>query len=56
MMEVLKTTALLQKVHLRDAAAMPASRVLELATLGGAKAVMREGDLGAIAPGMKRTW
>ena len=52
-MEVLKTTALLQKVHLRDAAAMPASRVLELATLGGAKAVMREGDLGAIAPGMK---
>ena len=32
MMEVLKTTALLQKVHLRDAAAMPASRVLELAT------------------------
>lgn len=46
MMEVLKTTALLQKVHLRDAAAMPASRVLELATLGGAKAVMREGDLG----------
>ena len=53
MMEVLKTTALLQKVHLRDAAAMPASRVLELATLGGAKAVMREGDLGAIAAGMK---
>ncbi|MCD7995098.1 MAG: amidohydrolase [Clostridia bacterium] len=53
MMEVLKTTALLQKVHLKDAAAMPASKVLELATLGGAKAVMREGDLGAIAPGMK---
>lgn len=53
MMEVLKTTALLQKVHLKDAAAMPASKVLELATLGGAKAIMREGDLGAVAPGMK---
>lgn len=53
MMEVLKTTALLQKVHLRDAAAMPASRVLEMACLGGAKALGREADLGAIGPGMK---
>lgn len=52
MMEVLKTTALLQKVHLQDAAAMPASKVLEMACLGGAKALGRE-DLGAIASGMK---
>lgn len=53
MMEVLKTTALLQKVHLTDAAAMPASKTLELATLGGAKAIGREADLGALAAGMK---
>lgn len=53
MMEVLKTTALLQKVHLQDAGAMPAAKVLELATLGGAKSIGRADDLGAISPGMK---
>lgn len=53
MMEVLKATALLQKVHLQDASAMSASKVLELATLGGAKSIGRENDLGALSAGMK---
>lgn len=53
MLEVLKAATLLQKVHHRDAALMPASGVLELATLGGAKALGREADLGALAAGRK---
>lgn len=53
MMGVLKATALLQKVRLRDAAAMPTSRILRLVTLGSTKAVMRGGGSGGNRGGDK---
>ena len=53
MLEVLKTTALLHKLHTRDAAVVSANQVVEMATLGGAKAIGKEDKLGSIAPGKK---
>lgn len=53
MLEVLKSAALLQKVHTLDASAMPASTILEMATLGGARALGMEQDLGGLTPGKK---
>lgn len=51
MMEVLKTTALIHKLHTRNAAAVSASQVLEMATLGGAKCVLMEDRIGSIEIG-----
>ena len=53
MMEVLKTTALLHKLHTRNAAVVSASEVLEMATLGGAKTVGMEQAIGSIGSGKK---
>jgi 5-methylthioadenosine/S-adenosylhomocysteine deaminase len=51
MLEVLKTTALLHKLHTRNAAVVSASEVLEMATLGGAKTVGMEKAIGSIGTG-----
>lgn len=52
MLETLKFAALLQKVSNLDARALTAAETLELATLGGAKALNRD-DLGSLEPGKK---
>lgn len=53
MLEVLKSTALLQKTHHRDPQVMPAWQVLEMATLGGARAVGMEDEIGSIEVGKR---
>jgi 5-methylthioadenosine/S-adenosylhomocysteine deaminase len=53
MFEVLKLTALLQKVSTLIPTIITSSQVLELATLGGAKALDREKELGSIEVGKK---
>lgn len=53
MMEVLKTTALLHKVNTRNAAAVNAGQVLEMATLGGARTVLMEDRIGSLEAGKK---
>lgn len=53
MLEVIKAASLMQKVHHRDPSLMPASTVVELATLGGARAMGREDSIGSIEPGKK---
>ncbi|GFN21805.1 amidohydrolase family protein [Thermanaeromonas sp. C210] len=52
MMEVLKFTACLQKLRTMDAAALSCGQVLDMATLGGARALGRE-DLGVLEEGAK---
>ena len=51
MFEVLKATALLQKVHHLDAMALQPEDVITMACRGGAAAIGRD-DLGVVAPGM----
>ena len=51
MFEVLKATALLQKVHHLDAMALQPEEVITMACRGGAAAMGRD-DLGVLAPGM----
>ncbi len=53
MLEVMKTAALLHKVATRDAAAVSASSVLEMATLGGAAALGMEKSIGSLEVGKK---
>lgn len=53
MIELLKFTALLHKVHSGDPTALTAEKVLEMATVDGAKTVWKEGEIGAVAPGMR---
>ncbi len=52
-LEVLKFTACLHKVDRLDSTLLPPMEVLRMGTLGGAKAVGREGDLGSLEPGKK---
>ncbi len=47
----MKTCALLHKAQRLDAAVMPAQRVLDMATVEGARALKMEKDLGSIEPG-----
>jgi 5-methylthioadenosine/S-adenosylhomocysteine deaminase len=46
-----RTAALLAKVASGDAAAVGAHEVIEMATLGGARALGRDGELGSLEPG-----
>lgn len=49
--EEMRACSLLQKVTTGDPTAMPAREVLELATVGGARALGLEGRVGLLAPG-----
>ncbi len=53
MLETLKTTALLHKVTTGDPTAMTAGRVLEMATIGGARALGMDGSIGSLEVGKK---
>jgi 5-methylthioadenosine/S-adenosylhomocysteine deaminase len=53
MMETIKTAALIHKCVRRDARIVSAAEVLEMATLGGARAIGREKDLGSLEAGKK---
>lgn len=53
MMAVLKTTALLQKVDNCDPTVITAGKVLQMATIDGAKAIGREDELGSIEIGKR---
>ena len=51
MWEEMRTASLLQKVNTHDPCAIPAYTALQMATVNGAKAIGREGELGVLAPG-----
>jgi len=51
MMETLKAAALLQKVHHQQATAMTAPEVVRLATIGGARALGMDAEIGSLEPG-----
>ena len=53
MLEVLKTTALLHKVSAMDPQAMTADEVLAMATIGGAKAIGMDSEIGSIEEGKR---
>lgn len=53
MLEVLKFTALLQKVHHTDPTIITAEKVLEMATIDGARALGMEDRIGSLEPGKK---
>ena len=51
MWEEMRTASLLQKVDTLDACAIPAYTALKMATVNGAKAIGREGELGELSTG-----
>ena len=51
MLGEMRTAALLAKGSAKDATALPARQALELATLGGARALGREAEIGSIVAG-----
>ncbi|MGL4307363.1 MAG: amidohydrolase family protein [Cetobacterium sp.] len=53
MLELMKVTALQHKVHNRDPLAITAEKVLEMATIDGAKVVGMENEIGSIEVGKK---
>lgn len=53
MIELLKMTALLQKVHHRNPTIMTADKVLEMATIEGAKALRLDKEIGSLEIGKK---
>jgi 5-methylthioadenosine/S-adenosylhomocysteine deaminase len=53
MLEVMKITALQHKLVTRNAAVVSASEVLEMATLGGARSLMMEKEIGSLEAGKK---
>jgi len=53
MLEVLKATALLHKVHTCDPTIITAEKVLEMATIDGARALDLEGEVGSLEVGKK---
>lgn len=53
MLELMKLTALLHKVHTRDPLAMSAEKVLEMATIDGARAIGMEHEVGSLEVGKK---
>ena len=53
LLEVMKTAALLQKVHYRDTAAISAGDVFSMATSQGAKSIHMENEIGTLAVGKR---
>ena len=53
MWEEMRTASLLQKVSTGDPCALSAYETLQMATVGGAKALGMEGELGVVAPGAR---
>jgi len=53
MIEEMKIAALLQKVDTGDSTALPAQKVFEMATIGGAKALGLQDEIGTIEAGKK---
>ena len=53
MFEVMKAAALLQKIHHLDAQALTAPQVLEMATIGGARAIGIDGITGSLERGKR---
>ncbi len=53
MLEVLKISALWQKAFYRDPAVLPAMQILEMATIGGARAIFQEKEIGSLETGKK---
>lgn len=53
MFESMKFAALMQKGQFKDACAMPAYEVLKMATINGAKALNKAGEIGSIEVGKK---
>lgn len=51
MFEEMRVGAILQKLSRTDAAALPCSEVLEMATIDGAKALDMDGSIGSLEPG-----
>jgi cytosine/adenosine deaminase-related metal-dependent hydrolase len=51
MLETLKITALLQKVHHLQATAMTGPQVVQMATIGGARALGMAAEVGSLEPG-----
>ena len=53
MFEAVKLASIIHRAHRADASLMPAVRVLEMATVNGARALGMEKELGSIEPGKK---
>ncbi len=49
----MRNASLIQKARLLDSTVMPAQKIFELATLGGAKAMCKEDELGSLEVGKK---
>jgi cytosine/adenosine deaminase-related metal-dependent hydrolase len=53
MIQTMKSTALLQKVKTLDASSVTAEKVLEMATIDGARAIEMQNDIGSLEKGKK---
>jgi 5-methylthioadenosine/S-adenosylhomocysteine deaminase len=51
--DVVRTAVLVARIRARDAVTMPSMQAIELATLGGARALGMEREIGSIEPGKR---